>query len=114
MLSRIDIIDLSDPTNPILSGENINVTQYGAGVNSVAVYGEWLAAAVENEDTQANGNVVIFQISDLSEIANVEAGPLPDMVTFTPDGSYLLAANEGEPNDDYTIDPEGSVSVHRY
>ena len=33
------------------------------------------------------------------------------MVGFTPDGTKLLVANEGQPNDDYSVDPEGSISV---
>ncbi|MGE9269546.1 MAG: choice-of-anchor I family protein, partial [Verrucomicrobiales bacterium] len=35
----------------------------------------------------------------------------PDMITFSHDGTFLLSANEGEPSDDYNIDPEGSISV---
>ena len=41
----------------------------------------------------------------------IRVGALPDQLTFTPDGRTLLVANEGEPNDLYTVDPEGSVTV---
>jgi hypothetical protein len=44
-------------------------------------------------------------------VADYPAGTLPDMVTFSPDGNYILVANEGEPSDDYMTDPEGSVTV---
>ncbi|MEL7145712.1 MAG: choice-of-anchor I family protein [Bacteroidota bacterium] len=108
--SRIDVIDFSDPvTMRVIS--SINVTSYGGGVNSVAVGNGLLAAAIEADRATDNGSVVIFNISDLSEAAVVTVGALPDMVTFTPDGSMILVANEGEPSDDYTVDPNGSISM---
>ena len=101
----IDILDIADPTTPSLFG-----TINAPGANSVSVFGDTLAVAVANGNTQANGTVQFFDTSGNFRSASA-AGALPDMVTFTPNGRFVLAANEGEPNDDYTIDPEGSISV---
>ncbi|MCA9730409.1 MAG: alkaline phosphatase, partial [Candidatus Eisenbacteria bacterium] len=105
----IDVLDISDPTNPTLLF-SIDLSPYGNQANSVDVHDGVVAAAVEDNDKQAPGKVVFFD-TDGNFLNYVMAGALPDMITFTPDGMYVLTANEGEPNDDYTVDPEGSVTV---
>jgi hypothetical protein len=109
--SRIDVIDLRNVTAPVkLSSIDINALG-GGGVNSVAVSNGLLAAAVEAPVITDNGSVIIFNTSNLSVIRRIPVGALPDMVTFSPDGNFILTANEGEPNDAYTTDPIGSVSI---
>ncbi|MDO6610906.1 choice-of-anchor I family protein [Shewanella sp. 1_MG-2023] len=88
-------------------------------VNSISIYGDLLAAAVERADdvgnaTQGNGVIAFYQLSDVdapSFIKTVNVGALPDNVVFTHDGTKVIIANEGEPNDAYTVDPEGSISI---
>lgn len=112
----VDVLDLSDPANPTkittidLSVANVAEFVVG-GANSVAVKNGVLAVAVENDDKQANGKIYFYQTADLSFVAAKDAGALPDMVTFSPDGDYVLAANEGEPSKDYKTDPEGSITI---
>ena len=106
--NEIDVVDFSDPASPSLLSP-IDISQYGA-INSVAVYDGVVAAAIENDNKQQPGVIVFFD-TDGNELSQVTAGALPDMVTFTPDGQTVLVANEGEPSDDYTDDPEGSISV---
>jgi hypothetical protein len=124
----IEIIDASSLTaealaNP-MSSENLTSTalllpteQNGvmlAGPTSVAVSGDWMAVAVPADDKATNGMVLFYNGLDTSSpifVKAVEVGNLPDMVTFTPDASKVLTANEGEPSGDYNIDPEGSISV---
>jgi hypothetical protein len=85
-----------------------------AGPTSVAVKGDWMAVAVPAKD-KANDGMVLFYNGLNNATPNfvkaVSVGNLPDMVTFSPDGSKVLTANEGEPSGDYGIDPEGSVSI---
>lgn len=107
--NSIDILDMNDPEN-ISRNSSIDLSRYGAAPNSVAVKNSVVAVAVEAENKQAPGSVVFFS-TDGSYLNEVEVGSLPDMLTFTPDGRKVLVANEGEPNDAYTVDPEGSVSI---
>jgi len=107
----IDVLNLRDPSNPQLLF-SIDLSPYGKSANSVAVRSGLLAAAVENEDKQAPGRVVLFRTwGNCRVVNNLEAGALPDMITFTPNGQCILVANEGEPDDEYKNDPEGSVSI---
>jgi 2',3'-cyclic-nucleotide 2'-phosphodiesterase (5'-nucleotidase family) len=84
--------------------------------NSVSVKNGIVAVAYEVKPsttpfTNDRGRVSFYRASDGAFLSAVPVGYLPDMLTFTPDGTKVLVANEGEPNEDYTIDPEGSVSV---
>lgn len=89
-----------------------SVSKVGAA-NSVAVNGNLVAVAMEANPKTDNGWVVFLNASSFAYVRAVQVGALPDMLIFTPDGSKVLVANEGEPNAGYTIDPEGSVSVIR-
>ena len=108
--NKIDVIDMSNPA--ILKViKSISMLPFGGYVNSVAVSNGKLAAAIESTNKQAAGKIVVFNTSTYAEIKSINVGALPDMVTFSPDGNYIISANEGEPSNDYLNDPEGSVSI---
>lgn len=89
----------------------IALAQYGSGVTSVSIHGDLLAVGVVAATSTNPGTVVFIRATDLAIVATRTVGALPDAVTFTPDGTSLLVANEGEPDSTYTVDPEGSVSI---
>lgn len=110
-VNQIDVIDITDPTKPAKIGK-IDLAAYEGAANSVSIYNGKLAVALESTaNKQANGKVVIFNTSDYSLIKQVTVGALPDMITFSPDGKLIMTANEGEPNTDYSQDPNGTISI---
>ena len=95
--------------------KRIKLSDYGiesSDVTSVAIHpnGDYIAVAAPHE-TKTNDGYLVLMTTDGEYIKHFSVGPLPDMVTFSPDGKHILVANEGEPNDDYTINPEGSISI---
>ncbi|MGB9374645.1 MAG: choice-of-anchor I family protein [Jiangellales bacterium] len=117
--NRIDIFDLDAPTAAFGS---LDLSAYG-GVQSVAVKGGKAVAAVAGDTVVEPGFAVFFDPADpAAGIRPVQVGALPDMVTFTPNGRFVLVANEGEPrcvdadgnrttDPTQATDPEGSISV---
>jgi len=109
--NSVDVIDLSNPSAPTRVGLPLDFSSFGGGVNSVAVQAGLVAVAAEAAVKTNPGQIVFLDAATLAVVGQVPVGALPDMVTYTSDGAYLLVANEAEPNDSYTIDPEGSVSI---
>lgn len=107
--STVDMLDITDPTNITLKGQ-ISAENYGGDATSVAVFNGLVAVAFPAVDKTAAGAVGFFS-NDGTFISKVTVGALPDMLTFNADGSKVVVANEGEPNDDYSADPEGSISI---
>jgi DNA-binding beta-propeller fold protein YncE len=107
--AKVEALDLSNyPT--IVKLKTLSFAS-NAGINSVAVSNGLLAIALDGADKQGNGDIVVLKTSTLEEVKKITVGAMPDMVTFSPDGNYILSANEGEPNDAYTVDPKGTVSI---
>ena len=114
----LQVLDLSDPTAPS-EVVSIDLADFGvptAGANSIAYKNGLLASALENETVTDPGAVALVNLAEVTSLEEAASavkaftvGALPDMVTFTPDGSKVLVANEGEP--DEGGDPDGSVSI---
>ena len=104
----LDIINFSNPAAPTVV-TSVDMNSYG-GVTSVAVKNGIVAVASPNTDETLDGSVVFFDTNGVF-LKQVTVGALPDMITFSPDGTKVMTANEGQPNTNYSIDPEGSVSV---
>ena len=109
--TTVKVVNISNPTSPTLVN-SISIKPYGIDLTSIACFGNVIAVTViDSLGKTENGKVVFFNANTLAYINQVDVGANPDMVCFSPNGYKVLVANEGEPNSDYTIDREGSISV---
>ncbi|SEJ29997.1 40-residue YVTN family beta-propeller repeat-containing protein [Azotobacter beijerinckii] len=110
---RIDIFDTQTGTK-IGIADASSIPGF-AGINSVTVSNGLIAVAVtrttlSGETTVLDRGVVAFFNVSGQRLNTIEVGYGPDMVTFSPDGSQVFVANEGEPSASGDSNP-GSVSV---
>ena len=122
---NVDVFSMTAPDTPVLTATLDVAADVAAAVDAIGSAADLgaansidvdaasntLAVAIEADPAQDPGYVAFYQASDGSFLSAVRAGALPDMVTFTPDGRFVLVANEGEPNGAYDVDPEGSVTL---
>jgi 2',3'-cyclic-nucleotide 2'-phosphodiesterase / 3'-nucleotidase / 5'-nucleotidase len=106
--------DLAFNTDGVANGFELvpnSVAVGKEGTVSEGIVAVALAIVEPTRGNQARGEVQFFNASTGAFLGKETVGFLPDMVTFSPDGTRVLTANEGEPNENYTFDPVGSVSV---
>lgn len=114
---KVDVLSMDADSAPTSEGSiDLQSAAAASGINigaanSVSTHQGLVAVAIENADKQQNGIIALYRSDTLELITTYTAGALPDMVSFSKDGRYIASANEGEPNSDYSIDPEGSVTL---
>ncbi|MBU0725032.1 MAG: choice-of-anchor I family protein [Alphaproteobacteria bacterium] len=98
---------MAGDTGAILFG--IDTSAFG-NATSVAVKNGVVAIAVAAADKTDPGTVRFYDTNG-NFLRSATVGANPDMVTFTPDGTRVLIANEGEPSDNFVADPIGSIAI---
>jgi len=120
--NQIDIVNISNPSSP-KKVKSIDLASKGVvGIQSVAAKDGLVAIAASLAGTTSNGRIFFADTNGklVKGAENgIEVGVLPDHVSFSPDGRYLLSANEGSPESycltdgklPITTDPYGTVSL---
>ena len=112
-VTDVDGFDGSNPADLTLDGQidAVGMNSSVSSANSVATSDDLVAVALEANTAQDPGQVGFYDPETLEPLGTAPVGPLPDKVTFTPDGTKVLVANEAEPTESYAYDPQGTVSI---
>ena len=122
-------VDVINARTGVQVGTRIDTTSFGS-INSVAIHGGLAAFAIESSTRTDPGTVKLYDTASRTAASgtnSITVGALPDMLTFTKDGSKLLVANEATPTTygaltsatgafprtygAAAVDPVGSVSI---
>jgi len=103
---RVDLWDIA--SGVLIRSIDLSVLPGYGAVNSVDIRDGQIVAAFANATGTSNGFVARFTL-DGTLIDQITVGNLPDMVTYSKDGSKIFVANEGERRDDGAT--PGSISI---
>ncbi|RVT40904.1 choice-of-anchor I family protein [Sphingobium algorifonticola] len=110
-LNLIDITQVgSDGSLTAVGSIDLNSLPDAGPVNSVAVKNGILAVAYQSQSPDQPGTVALFDAATGDLVQTITVGVLPDQLTFSPDGSRLLVANEAE-TISASNNPAGGVTI---
>ncbi|SFS13508.1 hypothetical protein SAMN04487846_2706 [Microbacterium sp. cf046] len=112
LAGSVSVLDSSDPA---AIAQEFAIRSDGVA-NSVAVRADGLGIIAFEAPVKTDAGHLVFFDANAADagsavLGEVTVGALPDMVSISADGAYAVVANEGEPADDFSVDPEGSISI---
>lgn len=111
---RVTVGNWNDVNNPVFVDQKRIL---GYETASVVASKRLIAVGAAPSDygtTPKTSVVNFFKIKSdgqLLDLGGIDTGFLTDNIKFSRNGKKLFTANEGEVNDNYTVDPRGSVSI---
>jgi phosphodiesterase/alkaline phosphatase D-like protein/2',3'-cyclic-nucleotide 2'-phosphodiesterase (5'-nucleotidase family) len=115
----IQVVNLANPSAPVrLAPIDPMAAPYNLpsrDISHVIVKNGVLAVSIVSVPNINPGTVAFFDPATRALLGSVTVGAVPDQLVFTPDGTKVLVANEGEKElfstNPGSINPEGSVSI---
>jgi hypothetical protein len=106
---NVDVLDLSDPVNPVLL-RRVTVDTTAGAPNSVAVHPHHDYFLVVTGRAGVTGRVAAYSFTG-ELLGSAATGIQPDSVAITPNGQYAVIANEAEAVDVGNNGGNGSLTV---
>ena len=106
----VDVLDLSDPTDPHLL-RRVMVDTTAGSPNSAAVHPQDDFFLVVTGRAGAVGAVAAYRLSDGAFLASAAVGIQPDSIAIAPSGQYAVIANEAEAPGPGQNGGSGSLSI---